>query len=181
MEEPQLSPETPQEAAVEAAPAKPKRKPRKPRAPRKKKTAEAAPAEPIILPPVAQVKAPVEPVVPAPAPVIPASELPAPENGHAYRLKVRRDGRKALDINLGGEGHTWERLVSGDDKTIYFRFKDEPDGQQAALIEKFGFLYDRDRKEASRPNDPTGRLQADRLSWYLREMQREQHAQAASR
>jgi hypothetical protein len=40
---------------------------------------------------------------------------------------ARKSGRKAWDINLGGTGHTWERLTSAGDETIIFRFKDQPD------------------------------------------------------
>jgi hypothetical protein len=41
-----------------------------------------------------------------------------------------------------------------------------------ALIQKYGFAYDAERKEASRPNDASRRMYADKLSWYLKQLQR---------
>lgn len=131
-------------------------------------------------------------VVPAPAPEVPAktpapvqapeeaapvihTEPALPEPTHASNelktAKPRKSGRVALDINLGGEGHTWERVVTPDHQ-IVFRFKDEPSDAQHALIDKFGFGYNHEAKEAHRPNDATGRTYADKLAWYLREAQR---------
>lgn len=100
----------------------------------------------------------------------PASRLSEPLRW----ARPRSSGRKAWDINLGGPGYTWERVTSPDDKEIVFRFQGQPDERQMELISKYGFAYDGSVKEASRPNDATGRMYADKLAWYLREFQRKQ-------
>lgn len=152
--------ETPKETAQEAAP--------------QEVLIPIGEAQPVIEPPreATDAAAPATPTESAP---VTPTEPPTPETQHATQeLKPRpprKSGRIALDINLGGEGHTWERVVTPDDQ-IVFRFKDDPSDAQHALIEKYGFGFNHEAKEAYRPNDATGRTYADKLAWFLKDLQR---------
>jgi hypothetical protein len=182
-----LAPEEP------AKPAKPAKKPRKPRAPRKKKGAdadpspvEAAPAEPPSQEPPSQ---PIE-VQPEPDDLAeraaieaeqPADQVvPAHVNGNGYTVerelqgaKPRRSGDRPWRVELGEGEHVWERLETpGPDSRIAFRFKDHPTEEQAALIEKYGFVYDPEEKRAYRANDIAGRTYADKLGFFLEDLSR---------
>ena len=45
-----------------------------------------------------------------------------------------------------------------------------------ALIVKHGFKWDQEHKEAYRANDREGRVAADKLSWYLKQVERNRDA-----
>lgn len=66
-------------------------------------------------------------------------------------------------MNLGKDQRVWERVTTPTDD-IVFRFKREPTAAQQELIQRYGFQYVADRKEASRLNAPTGREYADNVA-----------------
>ena len=190
-----------QDAGAEAVAAGKPAKSRKPRAPRKRKPKEAAAgadaaAEPVAdglppqanqadaaLPPVTapvieqareEAQTPAEPVAATPAEGN-SQTLTAHDGGELRGAKPRKSGRRAWEINLRGDGQTWER-VSTPENEVAFRFKDRPGDGQMALIEKYGFAWDPERKEAHRADDAEGRAAADKLSWYLKEAGRSRGA-----
>lgn len=180
---------------------KPAKKPRKPRAPRKKKTPDpAAATEPpatefaqavgqVVATAQAQQQAPAAPPQPHPDDAAereaiqaePARQVAVERvsgNGHEVELKgarPRKSGRRPWDINLGGDGHTWERVTTPENEQV-FRFKDEPTPRQMGLIQEYNFNWDPDLKEASRHNDKAGHAAADSLAFFLKRQEREQKA-----
>jgi hypothetical protein len=192
----ELAPDQP--APETATPAK---KPRKPRAPRKKAAVQApeVPEDPIA-PADQAAEASAEPIVQQPEtrsdlnpavedaiarmeaeraerePAEVVSPVAVETNGpNLQGAKPRKSGRRSWEIVLGKDEHVWERVETpSPDSQIIFRFKDVPTAEQCELLHKNGFVLDEETKEARRPNDPTGRVYADKVSWYLKELQ---HAQ----
>lgn len=104
-----------------------------------------------------------------PAPVVTPAQEPELQGA-----KPRKSGRRAWEIRLGSDEHVWERVTSPDDGHIIFRFKSPVTEEQFEIVQKYGFQLDEQGKEAYRENDPAGRVYADKLAWYLKDLERDQ-------
>jgi hypothetical protein len=98
-----------------------------------------------------------------------ANEISGKPGLNLQGAKPRKSRRRAWEINLKGDGQTWERVTTPPPAgRQVFRFKDQPSDEQMELIRHYGFTWDDEHREAHRPDDVAGRTAADGLAWYLK-------------